>query len=261
MKNVIKAVGYLIYYVVFQAIAMSGIAIFLTASGRMTGGAKIEGFMNSNVLGLTIVSNVLTILVLFAFFHIRKKKLADEINLKKVEWKDCILPSLAAFGLSMVFALATCHMDFANAQQIQMSVAHYSGLAPYLGTVVWVMAILIVSPITEEIICRGLVLTRLQRRLPERAAVLISGLLFGIIHLAAGGVILAMGAAVMGTVFGIICIRTKSLLPAIVAHSIANMADVVIALLPESGEGIQAVLMLFFLAAFAALMYLFMKKK
>lgn len=260
MKNVLKAVGYLIYYVVFQVVVMSGIAMALVVSNRIGSEAEIEGFMNNNALGLTIISNVLTILLLFVFFRIRKTKLTEEINLKKVEWKDCILPSLAAFSFSMCFSLATYHMNFANAQQIQMSVAHYSGIMPYLGAAVWTMAILVVSPITEEIICRGLILTRLQRKVSDVAAVLLSGLFFGIIHLAAGGITLVIGAAIMGVIFGFICIRTKSLLPAIISHSIANTADLVIAWMPELSKGIQAALMLFFLTAFGVLMYLLIRK-
>lgn len=88
MKNVVKAVGYLIYYVVFQVVVMSGIAMALVVSNRIGSEAEIEGFMNNNALGLTIISNVLTILLLFVFFRIRKTKLTEEINLKKVEWKD-----------------------------------------------------------------------------------------------------------------------------------------------------------------------------
>lgn len=245
MKNVLKAVGYLIYYVVFQVVVMSGIAMALVVSNRIGSEAEIEGFMNNNALGLTIISNVLTILLLFVFFRIRKTKLTEEINLKKVEWKDCILPSLAAFSFSMCFSLATYHMNFANAQQIQMSVAHYSGIMPYLGAAVWTMAILVVSPITEEIICRGLILTRLQRKVSD---------------VAAGGITLVIGAAIIGVIFGFICIRTKSLLPAIISHSIANTADLVIAWMPELSKGIQAALMLFFLTAFGVLMYLLIRK-
>lgn len=160
----------------------------------------------------------------------------------------------------MAFALITYRMDFANAQQISDSAKYYSDIFPGLGIAMQIIALLIVSPITEEIICRGLILTRIQRNFNDTIAVLLSGLLFGIIHLAAGGAVLAAGAFVMGIIFGIICVKTKSLLPAIISHSIANVPDFFIAMLPDLSKSMQYLLIELFLTAFLVLMYLFVKE-
>lgn len=241
---------------------MSGIAMILVVHDKMemTGPMEVEMFMNNHVLGLTILSNMLTLLVLFLFFRVRNAKFVSETNLKRVEWKECILPSLAAFSFSMSFSLMTYHMNFENAKQIQMSAAYYSQKAPYLGVMLWVIAILIMAPITEEVICRGLVLTRLQRKMGDAAAVLISGLLFGMLHLAAGGIVLAAGAAIMGVIFGTISVKMKSLVPAVIAHSAANMADLVIVLIPELSQGMRYGLMGIFLIAFIFLYVVFGEK-
>lgn len=260
MKDVMKAVVYFIYYVLFQIIILSGIAAFMVMSNRISGESGVESFMNNNVLGLTIISNILTILILFIFFYVRKKKLAEEINLQKVKIKKIIMPSIIAFSYSTAFALITYSADFENAKQIQNCVTYYSNIVPHLGTVIQIITLIIIAPVTEETICRGLVLTRLQRRFNNIIAVLISGLLFGIMHAAAGGLALIAGAAVMGIIFGIICVKTGSLLPAAIAHSAANIPDFIIALFPEPPDGVRYALTVLLLLFFAAMMYLFARE-
>lgn len=79
---------------------------------------------------------------------------------------------------------------------------------------------------------------------PDWAAVLISAAFFGIVHLPAGGVVLALGATLMGICFGIVFVRTKSLYAAIIAHAFANLPDFVMQFLPEMQFGMRAVLAL-----------------
>lgn len=133
----------------------------------------------------------------------------------------------------MAFSLLTMNDSFENANIIQTTVEHYSGLIPYLGTILYVIALLIVAPVTEEFIYRGLIITELQKKYNNVTAVIISALLFGISHIMAGGVILLAGSLIVGIILGIIFVKTKSLLPVIIAHVFANLPDFILSLLPE----------------------------
>lgn len=259
MKNFIKSIGYLLFYILFQMITISVIVSCSAASG-ITNAAEINNFVNYHTLVFTIISNLLSLFVLFFFFHLRKKNFTEEINFKYVNVQKCIFPCITAFFYSMAFALVTYHMDFTNAGQITDSKAFYSSLFPGLGTIVQILTLLIISPLAEEIIFRGLILTRLQRSFRNITAIIVSGLLFGIIHAAAGGIVLVVGAGIIGIILGVICVKTKSLFPAILAHSAANMADFVIALLPELSKSVQYVLIAVFVLMFAVTMDRFMKQ-
>ena len=247
MKNILKSLGYLLYYVLFQMITMSLIASCFAAASAVTDPVEINDFVNRHALVFTILSNLFSLLFLFLIFRLRGKNFAQEIGFRKVNIHTLILPVFGAFCFSMAFALVTYHMSFTNAGLITDSKSYLSGIFPGLGTMVQVAALLIVSPLAEEIIFRGLILTRLQRSFPDLAAILLSGLLFGIIHAAAGGI-------------GVISVKTKSLLPAILAHSAANVADFVIALLPELSRGIPYALTAVFLLIFAVVMGRFLKQ-
>lgn len=260
MKNILKSLGYLFYYVLFQMITMSLIASCFAATSAVTDPVEINDFVNRHALVFTILSNLLSLFFLFLIFRLRGKNFAQEIGFRKVNIHTLILPVFGAFCFSMAFALVTYHMSFTNAGLITDSNSYLSGIFPGLGTMVQVAALLIVSPLAEETIFRGLILTRLQRSFPDLAAILLSGFLFGIIHAAAGGIVLIIGAAIMGIIFGVISVKTKSLLPAILAHTAANVADFVIALLPELSRGIQYALIAVFLLMFAVVMGRFLKQ-
>ncbi|HEX5314789.1 MAG TPA: type II CAAX endopeptidase family protein [Gammaproteobacteria bacterium] len=103
-------------------------------------------------------------------------------------------------------------------------------LAPWLVYLYFVVA----APIQEEMIFRGLLQTALARRLALQRkyaaasgviAVLAVAILFAVIHLVVGAAT-AAGALVLGLLAGELRRRSGSLLPAIVCHSIFNLAGI-----------------------------------
>lgn len=47
--------------------------------------------------------------------------------------------------------------------KVLQSVEHYSQIMPLLGYVMEAVALLVCAPLAEEVICRGIMITRLQR--------------------------------------------------------------------------------------------------
>lgn len=87
-----------------------------------------------------------------------------------------------------------------------------------------VLSIAIIAPIVEELLFRGAIMGHLlkQGRSP-RTAILVSALVFGLIHLNPAQILFAF---CMGCVFGWITWRTRSLLPAIIGHILNNATGV-----------------------------------
>lgn len=77
----------------------------------------------------------------------------------------------------------------------------------------------VLAPVFEEILCRGLVLGTVRRRWGDAVAVLISALFFGLVHVEPST---ALAGFVVGGIFGTIYIRTHSLFSTIILHSINN---------------------------------------
>lgn len=77
----------------------------------------------------------------------------------------------------------------------------------------------VVAPVLEELLCRGVVLESLHRRYGAVIAVLLSALFFGLIHGEPATIVVGV---VAGVIFGVMYLRTLSLFSTIIIHSINN---------------------------------------
>lgn len=94
-----------------------------------------------------------------------------------------------------------------------------------------VVATVVVAPLVEELLFRGLLLRSLLRRLEPVAALLASGVAFGLVHLIDPGALVAVpGLAVLGTILSVVAVRTNSLSRPILIHAGFNLTATVLAL-------------------------------
>ena len=241
MKNFLKSLAYLGFYFVVQFVMQMIFMLF----GRISGMHSQEGLMEfsmNHLLLMTLVSNAVTLILFTVFLKIRKKCIKEEWELAAVGMKAYIAPCLSICLISFCWAFATYNVSFANAEQIEKSVVFYSGICPGLGTVLMAFSLLVAQPVMEEVLCRGIMLNTLKKSMPAWCAVLISALLFGVMHLMAGGVLLTIGAALIGIWLGIIFVKTRSLYVAVVAHAFANLPDFILSYVPELENGIRIAL-------------------
>lgn len=86
----------------------------------------------------------------------------------------------------------------------------------------------LVSPVSEELVYRGMVLARCRQIIPLRAAVMLSALLFAAAH---GSLTRMTLAFLSGVVWGAMVCRTKTVRCSCLSHAVANMVNLVILLL------------------------------
>lgn len=87
-----------------------------------------------------------------------------------------------------------------------------------------IIAISVAPAISEELLFRGFLLNNLVRNQSKLVAIVISGILFGLIHFSATNM-LALSA--IGMFLAFITIRSGSILPAMILHFLNNMFSVV----------------------------------
>ena len=84
----------------------------------------------------------------------------------------------------------------------------------------------LVAPIAEEVIFRGLLLRGLLSQIPPWAAITVQAVLFGAAHVAPergwGNIGLALVLASVGAVFGAAAYLSRRLAPSIIAHAMVN---------------------------------------
>ena len=231
MKGVLKGIGFFALYFVLTMLFQMLLSIAFMAVGA-AGGIREEDalmtFANNNLLGMTIFSGILIMIVFFMIFRFRKADIKKEWKLRRFKIKEVVLPIIVAFSYSFIFALITYNMELENSVMIQNSAEYYSGVCSGLGSVLLILNLLIIAPISEEIALRGIVYTRVEKTTNPAVAIVVSSLLFGLMHIMVGGIVLVIGAILMGIVFGLIYYKTNSLFICFIAHSIANLPDFIL---------------------------------
>lgn len=83
-------------------------------------------------------------------------------------------------------------------------------------------------------------------------AIVVSSVLFGLMHFAAGGVVLVIGAMLMALVFGYIFYKFQSLWVCIIAHAVANLPEFILYNKPDITGIMFWGLVIFFVGLFIA---------
>jgi membrane protease YdiL (CAAX protease family) len=137
-----------------------------------------------------------------------------------------MIPAMV-IGLPLAFAAACLAAAFPSPSPIDVA-----SLPRWQQVLLFVIA----APVQEEIIFRGLIQSYLQRRWPGAVAlrsarlstaVLCTAVLFAIVHVGSGFATVA-GALVLSVAAGEMRLRTGSLLPAVVVHSLFNVASMLV---------------------------------
>lgn len=82
--------------------------------------------------------------------------------------------------------------------------------------------IMIVAPLSEELFFRGFMYAGLRRAMPIWPAAIVSGLIFGSLHLGGGNIGVAIQLSVFGVILAYLYERTGSLWAPILAHGLNN---------------------------------------
>lgn len=167
-----------------------------------------------------IAQAIYLLLVIFVF-KIKKVDMQNTYGLKIVPFKEYLLPVLAAFFFS-----AFSNVVQAVAPIPQELIGGISGDMEK-NIVAFILSVFIVAPIVEEFVFRALIMTKLRNEVSKAISIIISAILFALIHFMAGGIITVAHAFLGGLIFALAYVKTKSLFPAIVAHIFGNIGGYV----------------------------------
>lgn len=226
----LKAGCYLLLFLGCQLLVTGAVIMIFTLFAIINGGALNEALLMEQVLGytthITLISNLLVLGILALFFLIRRKKVLGETCLVKTRPRMVAAAAALAPGL---YAVVITLMGFLPEEWLS---AYNEASAALNDTSIWaLLATVIAAPLAEEVIFRGLIQSRLNRAMPSWLAVVVSALLFGLCH---GQAVWMVYAFLLGLFFGWIALRSKSILPTVIAHMVFNAIGHFSVYLPES---------------------------
>jgi membrane protease YdiL (CAAX protease family) len=143
-----------------------------------------------------------------------------ELRPRDVWW---LLVGALIVGISTVAILPIT--ELANLKQTSQDVARTFEHASGLGKVLFTVAVVLIAPVGEELLFRGVLLRSLLRRLTGGPAVFIAALVFALVHVIGdtGTGYYLPAFLLLGLVSGFEAVRTKSLSHSIYLHMGFNL--------------------------------------
>lgn len=211
-----KAICYLFLFLLCQ----------ILVSGLYTLAASLYSMLNPDaaidIMELTLactdqislISAVVTLVILAAFFLLRRKNPLREAGIRATRGRF-------VFSAVAITPLLYVAVTFVLGLLPEAWLEDYAEASAALNQtgVLMVVATVVAAPIVEEVVFRGLVLSRLRNGMPGWLAVLITALAFGLCH---GQIVWIAYAFVLGVVFGFMDLRARSIWPSLAAHFVFN---------------------------------------
>lgn len=242
MKKGLKAVGkaavyFGVYFLtqvlvssVYSAVLSTKMTMELMAAGEELDVVAMTEALTAELMGrlmeITLVAGLVTLLIFWLVFLIRRKKFANEVCIRKIPVKGILPVALIAACFNVITSVVVSYFPWPQSW-IDSYAANSSSIDGSLMS--WLVAVLM-APVLEEIVFRGLMYTRLKKGLPVIAAAIITSLVFGIAH---GTIIWAIYTFSFSLVLIWVFEKFQSLTACIVLHMAYNLSGMALSLIPE----------------------------
>lgn len=141
---------------------------------------KLSQIVLRHGAAITLVSNFLTVAGLFLFFKLRKKSLCQEIKLTKTSPVNLVLAPV--IGASMSYTLDFVLSLLPVSPEVMENFAQQHDALMSGNPLICFLAVVLLAPISEEFIFRGLIYGNLKKGTKILLAGLLSALMFGFVH-------------------------------------------------------------------------------
>lgn len=230
IKSLLFSIGMILIYIgvqlllSFAALAAEMIKGIMKAKGlsSLSMNDIIKNFTGYTIV-ITLLSAALTLLIYILIYKARRKSFIEVCRFRKIQFSSSIyliMLSLCCGAFSSLFIqYAQKHMkDAFNNYENNMN-----NLSSSLNTftAISVLALIILLPVFEEILFRGIVFNELNKNLNAAACIILSSFLFGLSHM---NLIQGIYTFFLGIILASMCYLFKSINASIIVHVTFNLS-------------------------------------
>ena len=242
MKKGFKAVGKAVVYfgvylltqvlvsVVYSTVLSTQMTMEMMATGEELDVMAMTEALTAELMGrlmeMTFVAGLVTLLIFWLVFLIRKKKLTNEVSIRKIPVKGILPIAIMAVCFNVITSVVVSNLPWPQSW-MDSYMANSSSIDGSIMS--WIVAVLM-APVLEEIVFRGLMYSRLKKGLPVIAAAILTSMAFGIAH---GTIIWFIYTFIFSLVLIWVFERFQSLTACIVLHMAYNLSGMALSLIPE----------------------------
>ena len=205
-----------IAYPVLMYYAAISIGTFVA---QMIFGATTESYMLCKIIG-----SLVAIPVVYADYK-RDLMMTGQFGLKKPIDAQLIKQIAVVIVITICLSISLNNI-ISMSPLVSMSQEYQNASDAFYGSSIGLelLGSALITPFLEELLHRGVVYGRLRRRMGAWQAVVVSALIFAGLHF---NIVQFIYAFLLGVVFALFVEKTERLLPAVLAHIVANAIAVV----------------------------------
>lgn len=178
MKKYLKMIGYIALYLVVLYSVLIGVQWFVY--NICSKNKALSDFLWSNKTLFSFSISIISISIYYLIFKLRKKSLFKVCNFSKISIKGVL--GITGMGISMSI-FTTCFTGISEVNRAFPQFETYmKSFFESKGSVFILIIMLIVLPMFEEIIFRGMIFNELRQNIPVVAAVIIQATIYGLLQ-------------------------------------------------------------------------------
>ena len=198
----------------------SFLSIIVGAAAKLLGKEEVLELLSTPIM---IASYALVILIFSVFFLVLKTNIFKVTKARITKVRYLIDGALLGVGLNGIFQAVVMLLTRILPPEIIESQNEHSSTILSGGIALAVIYTVLLAPICEELVFRGLIISSLEGTTKKWLAVVISAILFSVVHLPS---LIALGYTfLLAMVLGFVYIKTKSLIPCILMHMAFNASN------------------------------------
>ena len=184
---------------------------------------------------IAIVVGVITVIIIpnskvygIIFYAVVILGLIKYIKQEKYDWRKWFSKIEGGVGRIILMILVVALLLVVNFL-FQIALCYIGEAEPFQFNIFAYIATGLLAPVTEEIVCRGIIVDILQKKHKSVFVVIVSSLIFYVIH----GNPINIGAFIFGILASLTVLKTKNIIPGMIVHLIWNQ---IIYFLPLIGQ-------------------------
>lgn len=221
-------------WTLYQVTAAEGMALMQDAERFFEVYAEAVAAQTS---GIVLISNILSILVVWLIFACRKKKLTKELGLVKLNGKNLIGAVLLGVGLAFTVDFIIQLLPIPDA--VMQSFVNSHDTLWQGEPIVNFLSVALLAPAAEELFFRGLIYRELKKAMRPLIAGGISAAVFGAVH---GAAVWMLVGFLAGVALAWIYELTGSLWASVIVHLTNNTLAQITACFPTQTASVHHIL-------------------
>ena len=213
--NILKCFAYFItWYIITNVVASLYLILYRLINGENDLDI-LNNALNANTAALTIIANCLTLFVFLLVYYKKGTTLYERAGIKRVNISTGVHAFLFGAAFLLVINIFLILLSTFAPQEWFNAHNEHNSVITQADSTIQFFGVVIIAPILEEILFRGLIAKALSRNLHYWLAIILSSLIFGYVH---GTIISFIYATVLGMFMCWLFFKTGSLLSSILFH-------------------------------------------